>query len=395
MASAPGTPTPGFAVGEPQEMPQGPEGGPGLQLEEQEQEQDQDIEEAALAERMRRRHDMLRQQIEIEELEGRLIDLRRRRGPGFTPAASTVGDYERDDASSSTSGTRVVRSGPSSKPRLREPETFQGKTLKEARDFVRSLELVFALAPDAYRSDREKVLYGVMFLAGEPRENWHHDHSVAELEDYTWMDFKSFVLDAVEDPANRTLSVTVSYEEAKQKEHQTVAAFATELATLEDQMEPYTPEQRTRHLLAKLRPSLRLTIVTHHDPPQRREDLISLATRLKTAGRAGNVGVPVAFHKRVASKYQEKSQPKKSRGGSPRSRGGDTHARRERDEGGQQNGLSDSGADKGNRYAHLSCYTCGEQGHITTHCPSKASNRKVGAIGKRAKGKSTPAGRPE
>jgi hypothetical protein len=45
--------------------------------------------------------------------------------------------------------------------------------LKEARDFIRSLELVFALAPDAYSGEKEKILYNVMFLAGEPRETWY------------------------------------------------------------------------------------------------------------------------------------------------------------------------------------------------------------------------------
>jgi hypothetical protein len=53
---------------------------------------------------------------------------------------------------------------------LKEPDTFKGKTLKEARDFIRSLELVFALAPKAYSSEREKILYSVIFLVGEPRE---------------------------------------------------------------------------------------------------------------------------------------------------------------------------------------------------------------------------------
>jgi len=33
--------------------------------------------------------------------------------------------------------------------KLREPETFRGKTLKEARDFIRSLELIFAMSGDA------------------------------------------------------------------------------------------------------------------------------------------------------------------------------------------------------------------------------------------------------
>jgi hypothetical protein len=69
--------------------------------------------------------------------------------------------------------TQAPRRGPISRPRLKELDTFKGKTLKEARDFIQSLELVFALAPDAYSVEQEKILYSVMFLAGEPRETWH------------------------------------------------------------------------------------------------------------------------------------------------------------------------------------------------------------------------------
>ena len=43
--------------------------------------------------------------------------------------------------------------------------------MKEARDFLRTLELVFALARQTYASDYEKVLYSVMYLAGELRNN--------------------------------------------------------------------------------------------------------------------------------------------------------------------------------------------------------------------------------
>jgi hypothetical protein len=57
-----------------------------------------------------------------------------------------------------------------SRLRLKEPELFKGKTLKEAREFIRTLELIFALSIDVYRSDHKKVLYSVIFLAGEPRE---------------------------------------------------------------------------------------------------------------------------------------------------------------------------------------------------------------------------------
>ena len=49
------------------------------------------------------------------------------------------------------------------------------------------------------------------------------------------------MLDVVEDPVNRSLSTTVAYESARQGDGQTVQAFATELATLEEQMDAYTP----------------------------------------------------------------------------------------------------------------------------------------------------------
>jgi hypothetical protein len=117
---------------------------------------------------------MLQQEIEITAMEQQLDILRRQRNVGHTPAAGSSG---RDDAITkvgSNIGTafsrQAPRRGPVSRPRLREPETFKGKTLKEARDFIRSLELVFALALDAYSRDQEKVLYGIMFLIGEPRE---------------------------------------------------------------------------------------------------------------------------------------------------------------------------------------------------------------------------------
>lgn len=336
--------------------------------------------DAERARRVRVRRDMLQQEIEIAAMEQQLAVLRRRRRHGAaTPAASEVGeDGAAGDQALSASASHAHR-GLSNRPRLREPNTFKGKTLKEARDFVRSLELVFALAPDVYQYDRERVLYGVMFLAGEPSETWHHNHSVDALGDYQWCDFKRFVFDAVEDPANRTLSTIVAYESARQGENQTVQAFATELATLEEQMDPYTPAQRTRHLLAKLKPALRTSIITHHDVPQRREDLISLATRLESAEKRSS-GAP-APHKRSADDSHDRRS--KKRRGNPSD---------DRSEQKQQQRKDGAGAAK----ADVVCYGCGKPGHYKTSCPNKhewdkkedrASTRKVAASADQAKKK--------
>jgi hypothetical protein len=107
-------------------------------------------------------------------MEQQLDVLCRQRNAGYTLAAGSSGGEDAITEVRSNVGTvfsgQAPRRGPVSRPRLREPDTFKGKTLKEARDFIRSLELVFALAPDVYSGDQEKVLYSVMFLAGEPRE---------------------------------------------------------------------------------------------------------------------------------------------------------------------------------------------------------------------------------
>jgi hypothetical protein len=81
------------------------------------------------------------------------------------------------------------------------------------------------------------------------------------------------------------LSVIVAYNDARQGENQTAQAFAAELATLEEQLTSYTPEQRTRHLLAKLRPKLRSDIIIYYAMPAIREDLISLAIRIEATNK--------------------------------------------------------------------------------------------------------------
>jgi hypothetical protein len=351
-------------------------------------EDQREAQEEERARRVRRRRDMLQQEIEIAAMEQQLDVLRRQRNAGYTPAAGSSGGEDAITEVGSNAGTafsgQAPRRGPANRPRLREPDTFKGKTLKEARDFIRSLELVFALAPDAYSGDQEKVLYGVMFLAGEPRETWHQNHSVSDLDGYLWDDFKSFVLDAVEDPVNRSLSTTISYENARQGEQQSAQAFATELATIEEQMAPYTNEQRTRHLLAKLKPALRTSIISYHEVPKRREDLISLATRLESAGRGRDVHVVLGSTKRHAG--DSHADRVKKRRGSP---GRGSSALRAPPS--QQQSRGGAGATRS--ATSPQCYGCKEYGHIRPDCPNKdkwsaedRAVRKVGASAPKAKG---------
>jgi len=54
-------------------------------------------------------------------------------------------------------------------------------------------------------------------------------------------------------------------------------------------MDAYTPTQQTRHLLTKLKPTLCTAIITYYEVLKKREDLVSLATRLGSAGRTGSL----------------------------------------------------------------------------------------------------------
>jgi hypothetical protein len=100
--------------------------------------------------------------------------LYRARNVGYTPITSANSDVRYENNSEVRSvigsifGNPIVYRGTLSRPRLKELDTFKGKILKEARDFIRSLKLVFALAPKAYSSERKKILYSIIFLVGEP-----------------------------------------------------------------------------------------------------------------------------------------------------------------------------------------------------------------------------------
>jgi len=69
--------------------------------------------------------------------------------------------------------------------------------------------VIFALAKTSYLTEQDKVLYGVMFLAGELYETWHHRYEVNNLGSYNFADFRRFVMDAVEDPTNCIITMTM------------------------------------------------------------------------------------------------------------------------------------------------------------------------------------------
>jgi hypothetical protein len=87
---------------------------------------------------------------------------------------------------------------------------------------------------------------------------------------------------------NWSLEVGRNYEEARQKENESVATFAIHLKNLEEQLtEPYTEAQRCRHLLNKIRPIVRDAITLKADIPISYRDLVIMASRIENLTKRG------------------------------------------------------------------------------------------------------------
>lgn len=311
-------------------------------------------------ERLRAERNNLRQQLEADELEAEVEQLRRLLDAGATPVGSAA-DLRESTPSAPNSEADSVPRAIASRPRLKEPTPFKGDTIKEARNFIRDLEVIFALAASTYPTDREKVLYGVMFLAGEAHESWHQNYSINDLEGHTFEDFARFVRDAVGDPINRSIDVTLQYDRIRQKENQTVQAFATELSLLEDQMAPYTEAQRVRHLLAKLLPSLRSAIIKFHNIPEDRQSLVALAARIETTDRGVGTSQAASWRQASGSRSGESKRKRQKT---------DPHSPTGRSAGAPSKPKEQQGAAKAD-LSQVECYGCHKKGHYKTDCKER------------------------
>jgi hypothetical protein len=275
--------------------------------------------------------------------------------PLQTPSYLTT-DIDPAD-SASQADVRPARVAGVKRRRFRDPEPYKGKSLNEAQIFLSCLRTIFSIDPITYETDEEKVLYASTWLTDEPRSLWTFANQNGPPPGYTFDgDFEDFVNDCVADPVNRSLEVGRNYEEARQKENESVATFAIHLKNLEEQLtEPYTEAQRCRHLLNKIRPAVRDAITLKADVPISYRDLVAMASRIENSTKRGRFTTETVVaresyaHKK---KKQRSSPPRKPKANEAR-----------RGDAPPQKDLSNA-----------TCYNCNKTGHYANECrlPKKA-----------------------
>jgi hypothetical protein len=191
-----------------------------------------------------------------------------------------------------------------------EPEPYYGKNLADLRTFRRVCERAFDYKPLAFPVKREKVSWAAMYLRDTPAAEWARYRKDGGTVDIEWDAFITFLTDILMESGNRQRLYTLRYENAKQRQGQSIRTFVEYLESCEEELEPYTETQRAEHLLAKILPEMRQRLVEggYTRTKLSRADLISVIAMLEQNQSPTSKGT------KTDSKDKSKSSSNKKKG---------------------------------------------------------------------------------
>jgi hypothetical protein len=251
-------------------------------------------------------------------------------------------------------------------PKTRELKPYRGKTVKEAEDFFYDAELKWRQDEDiTWKTDAAKITHCVSAFEGTPKTIWRRKEAADGIDTMMWEDFKEFMKDSVSDPENRNMDALLKWEEAKQREGQSVQSFVAYLDQQEDELGIYDDFQKRNNLLAKLREDIRMRIDDEMHIPRKREELIALAIRKENNINRYSRGRP-------RNTYQA---PRRERSLSPRTEPAYSRTRSPKRETTRERGGPSTAPNnepiRTRNVADVVCYKCQKKGHYATKCPDK------------------------
>ena len=279
--------------------------------------------------------------------------------------------------------------------RPKDLKVFHAKSTREHRNWVRDAEEQFRLTPQNFITDEDKILWCNQFLGDDPKEQYHNEKAKDLNDVSTWDLYVSFLLNLIEDPVNRELDIAQAYADASQRPTQSVREFDAYLNSLEAPMLPYSEEQRTSHFFTKLRLEIRAAVTDVQTVPTKRNELVSLVTRLENNRKRRNPDKGKGSH---ASSHGNNRGGKSGGSGSQANTNqqgvGETTASRNKKQKGSKPKTQRDQKSAEEFLATIQCHKCKQMGHYANKCPNPkvedANSIPVGSVGS-IEGRAVPA----
>ncbi|TID16589.1 Zinc finger CCHC-type [Venturia nashicola] len=259
-------------------------------------------------------------------------------------------------------------------PKELQPEKlspYEGKSVRAHRDWTRSAENAFRLAPNTFGTEIAKISYALQFIKGTPYSSWVEKEPSLSEDQLTWEYFRTFLLDLIEDPVNRQLEAMQHYMDSKQGADQSTVSFNSYLMGLESQLdEPYTETQLRNHLWCKLRPEIRGMLSNYQEIPKTRDAIVALATRLESNKRKASTSKPSERdQKRRLPQHDAKS------GSRPPASSAATNSRLSE---ANSTPIQPKGGNKD--LTTIQCFNCRQMGHYANNCKEPKKEREIAEL---------------
>ncbi|OJD20186.1 hypothetical protein ACJ73_08481 [Blastomyces percursus] len=202
-----------------------------------------------------------------------------------------------------------------SPPKLEIKEHYKGKNMLDFKDFKDRLLTIFARHYRYYKTEERKINDAKMFLDPHVKQKWLNYVTAYEKREgttpLTFNDMLTHLEMQINDPENQRRMANQRFQDAYQKEWQSIRDFSKYLEDWEYYLPAYSEQQRMDNLRSKALPGIRKELLRYAQEPADYEELLrrmqtieeNMPERMKAIKRGRN-------GKNAKSKFNDKDNAK-------------------------------------------------------------------------------------